>query len=61
MSTAARRGLPSAADECELAGGLRKPVPENLLGRKAAFLEPRPNCLGRLAVIFEIMRGEFCG
>src|SRR5271155_1383641 len=61
MSTAARRGMPRPAPERELARCLRKPVAENLLGRKPAFLEPRPNRLGRLAAIFGIMGGEFRG
>src|ERR1700719_798958 len=58
MSLAVRRRLPGAGPECELARGLGKPVAENLLGRKSAFLEPRPNCLGGFAVLPEIRRGE---
>src|SRR5580704_13209505 len=58
MSMAVRRRLPGAAPECELARGLGKPVAENLLGRKSAFLEPRPNCLGGFAALPEIRRGE---
>src|SRR5437764_1328055 len=33
---------------------LGEPVAENLLGRKSAFLEPRPNRVGRLAVLPKI-------
>src|SRR5271169_1457201 len=61
MSTAARRRLAHPVPDCELARHLRKPVAENLLNRKSAVLEPRPNRLGRLAVVFEIVGGEFCG
>ena len=61
MSTAARRGLPSAAAECELTRRLRKPVAKNLLGRKSAFLEPRPNRPGGFTVLLEIRFGEFRG
>jgi len=44
----------------ESARRLREPVAKDLLRRKPAFLEPGPNRVGRFAVIFEIMGGEFC-
>jgi hypothetical protein len=44
-----------------LAGGFRKPVAENLLGRKPGFLDSGANRLGRLAVSTEIGRGKLRG
>lgn len=61
MSTAARRIVPNAAPEWELARGVREPVADGLLRRKPAFLEPRPNRVGRFTAIFKIVGGEFCG
>ena len=61
MSTVVRRRPPRAATECELARGVREPIAKNLLGGKSAFLEPRSNRLGRLAVLLEIRGGEFRG
>src|SRR4029077_8286661 len=54
-------GFPRAAPDGESARRLRETVAENLLGGNPAFLEPGPNRVGRFAVIFEIMGGEFCG
>jgi hypothetical protein len=43
-----------------LARRLRKPVPEDLLGGEAGVFEPRPNSLGRLAMLAQIGLGKFC-
>ena len=54
------RFVPRSAPDGDSAWRLREPVAEDLLGGKPAFLEPGPNRVGRFAVIFEIMGGEFC-